>query len=179
MQIVKIYTDFGRAASFIALIVFALGLISCSGKQEGKVLSREFEGEVWHRFDYLEATYTVTKAPMTADLVMDIYVTDVYPNIYPYHYDEDGIFTIALSVSSPDGGKRSREFRFRLKDKDGNFKSQKEDGFYHFELPLINEMSFSENGEYHFKIENKYPKEPLYGIKSLNVNCLGKKIKTK
>lgn len=156
---------------FIALIIFALGLVSCSEKQDEIVLSREFQGETWGRFDFVEASFNVVKAPMTADLVMNIEVSDVYPNIYPYH-DDNGLFSIVMTVNSPDGGRRVREVNFHLKDREGNFKSEKTDGYYHFELPLINEMSFDENGEYRFKIENRYSKDPLYGIKSLNINCL-------
>lgn len=164
----------------IVLIFFMISLISCSKKQDSLVLSKEFQGETWSRFDYLEATYNVVKAPMTADLVMDIDVSDVYPNIYPYHSDEGELFEIVLSISAPDGSRRARGYKFRLKDKEGNFKSEKVDGYYHFELPLINEMSFNDNGDYFFKVENKYSKDPLCGIKSLNINCLqtnNKKIK--
>ena len=154
-----------------------LGFASCSKKQEGTVVVRDFQGEMWGRFDYIEAVYKVVKAPITADLVMEIEVSDVYPNIYPYHEDDKGLFTIALSVNAPDGSGRKREFNFRLKDKEGNFKSEKTDGYYRFELPLINDMSFDEVGEYRFKIENKYSKDPMYGIKRLSINCL--QIKTK
>jgi len=161
-----------RLNIFIVLIFLVLCCVSCTKKQDGAVLSRDFDGEIWHRFDYLEADFNVVKAPMTADLVMDIDISEVYPNIYPYHDGDEGRFVIVLTIQSPDGGSRSREYRFRLKDNDGNFKSEKVDGYYHFELPLINEMSFAEAGEYHFKIENKYAKDPLYGIKTLNINCL-------
>lgn len=171
MQIVKICTK-ERLLDFVALIFFALSLASCSEKQNGSVISKVFQEEKWGRFEYLEATYNVVKAPMTADVVMDIEVSDVYPSIYPYHGKENDYFTIVMSVKCPDGSSRSREFKFRLKDADGNFKSEMVDGYYHFELPLINEMSFSEKGDYFFKIENKYSKDPLYGIKSLNINCL-------
>lgn len=162
---------------YIALIILTLGLCSCSKQQDGEVIVRDFDGEMWGRFDYIETTYNVVKAPITADLVMEIEVSDVYPNIYPYHEGNDGLFPIALSINAPDGSSRSREFNFKLKDKDGNFKSEKVNGYYRYELPLIGEMSFDDVGEYHFKIENKYSKDPMYGIKRLSVNCL--QIKTK
>lgn len=161
-----------RLHIFIAVIIIVLGCASCSEKQDGMVLSKDFQGEIWNRFDYLYATYNVVAAPMTADLVMEMEISDVFPNIYPYYDDESGIFAITLSINAPDGSSRARDFRFRIKDSEGNFKSERVNGYYHFELPLIHEMSFNENGEYHFKIENKYSKDPLYGIKSLNINCL-------
>ena len=157
---------------FIILIFNVLVMTSCFKKQDKVIITRDFQSEQWGRFDFLEADFEVLKAPMTSDVVMDIVVSDVYPNIYPYHGAENEMFVIVLSVNGPDGGSRAREYKFRLKDAEGNFKSEKVDGYYHFELPLINEMSFSEKGEYHFKVENKYTKDPLYGIKSLNINCL-------
>ena len=157
---------------FIGLIIITLGLLSCSGKQNADVSSREFEGEVWSRFDYLTASYNVAKAPMTADLVLELEVSDVFPDVYPYPEADRGIFTFVMTISAPDGSRRSREYSYRLKDDDGNFKAEKVDGYYHYSLPLINEMSFSVKGDYDFKIENKYYKDPLYGVKSLKINCL-------
>ena len=156
----------------IILILSALMFVSCGKKQTGDVLSRSFKAEQWGRFDFLEADFEVVKAPMTADLVMDVEVSDLFPNDYPYHNNDEGVLAIVLSINGPDGSRRAREFKFRLKDSDGNFKSEKVDGYYRFSLPLINEMTFSEVGKYHFKIENKYPIDPLCGIKSLSVNCL-------
>ena len=156
----------------IVLIIIAFGMMSCGKKQESSVISRDFDGEIWRRFDFLEADFDVVKAPMTTDLVMDIDISEVFPNIYPYHDADDGLFVITMTINAPDGGRRSREYKFRLKDSDGNFKSEKINGYYHYELPLINDMSFSEIGVYKFKVENKYPKEPLYGIKRLNISCV-------
>ncbi|MCR5036296.1 MAG: hypothetical protein K6A73_03125 [Bacteroidales bacterium] len=161
-----------RVYILIGLIMIVLGFVSCSKTQSGEVLSREFEGERWPRFDYLTASYKVVKAPMTADLVLDVTISDVFPNDYPYHVDDDGTLSIAMTITSPDGSRRSREYYFRLKDKEGNFKSEKVDGYYHYSLPLINEMSFNKNGVYTFKVENKYSKDPLCGIKKLDINCL-------
>ena len=75
-----------------------LGLSSCLEKQDETVISKEFLGEQWGRFDYLEADYHVVKAPMTADLVMELIVSDAYPNIYPYHDDDDGVFVVTMNA---------------------------------------------------------------------------------
>lgn len=155
----------------IALIFTVLVAVSCDKKQDSTVLERDFQGEIWHRFDFIEAKYNVVKAPMTADLVIELTVSDVYPNIYPTHGDE-GLFSITMSISGPDGSERVRDYKVKLKDSEGNFKSQKTDGYFCYELPMISGMSFSEAGEYEFKIENKYSKEPLYGIKRLKISCL-------
>lgn len=161
-----------RVYILIGLIMIMLGFVSCSKEQNADVLSREFEGEIWHRFDILTASYNVVKAPMTADVVLDVEVSDVYPNSYQYQDEENNFLSIAMTISGPDGSRRTREYHYRLRDDEGNFKSEKVDGYYHYSLPMINEMSFNERGEYVFKIENKYSKEPLCGIKSLKINCL-------
>jgi hypothetical protein len=62
-----------------------------------------------------------------------------------------------------------------LKDKDGNWKADKKNGYYVFSLPVMNEMTFSEDGVYSFKVENKYPKDPLQGIKSIKIECITSK----
>ena len=147
-------------------------MFSCTEKQSSDVLSREFAGDVWSRFDYLTASYNVVKAPMTGDLVLEIEVSDVFPDIYPYPETDKGILSFEMTINAPDGSRRSREYTYRLKDNAGNFKAEKVNGYYHYTLPLINEMSFSADGNYDFKIENKYHKDPLYGVKSFRINCL-------
>lgn len=173
VKIIKIKMK-NRLGILILLIMMILSFVSCSEKQDENVISQEFQGEIWGRFDYLYADFDVKKAPMTADLVMDVDVSEVFPNIYPYRDDESGVLSIVMTINNPDESRRAREYQFRLKDANGNFKSEKVDGYYHFELPLINDMSFNEKGVYHFKIENKYSKDPLYGIKSLNIRCVQK-----
>lgn len=162
----KIYKWILGALSVFSMMIF----VSCSEKQDDIIISRQFENEQWNRFDYLESDYNVVKAPMEGDVVMEVVLSEVYPNIYPYH-DNHGVFSINMTVSTPDGGRRSRDYNFNVKDKDGNWRSEKKDGYYHFELPLNNEMSFNEIGDYHFVIENKYPKDPLYGVKSVEIKC--------
>lgn len=160
-----------------SVLTLVILLASCAKEQDVIVVSTDFQGEKWGRFDYINASYNVSKAPMTADLELNIAVSDVFPNIYPYHDDDNGVFQFVMTITSPDGSRRSREYSFRLKDSEGNFKSQNIGGYYNFELPLISEMSFNEAGDYQFKIENKYSKDPLYGIKSLSVKCLQTKNK--
>lgn len=172
---IKLIEMKNKLGILISLIMMILSSASCYQKQDDIVISREFKGEIWSRFDYIYADFEVKKAPMKADLVMEIDVSDVYPNIYPYSDEGSGMFTFVLTINNPDDSKRTREFRFRLKDANGNFKSEKNNGYYHFELPLISDMSFNEAGVYKFKIENVYSKDPLYGIKSLNVKCIQKR----
>ena len=161
---------------FIILIIFVLGFVSCSEPQQQKqndtVVSKVFENEEWDYYP-LEASYMVENAPLVADLVMEVDVTDVFPNVIP-HPDDTGELEIDLTVESPEGNRRTLNRKFPLKDREGNFKAEKVDGCYHYEFSLINDRKFDEKGEYRFKIENKYSKIPLCGIKKLEIKCLRK-----
>lgn len=159
-----------RCVKSLSILLFMILMMSCSKKQDDIIISTKFQGETWGRFDYLTAFYEVRKAPMTADVILEVVVNDDYPSKYPNHQD-DGSFKINMTIKTPEGGSRSRDYSFNLKDKDGNWKSEKINGCYTFNLPLISKMTFGEKGDYQFKIENKYPKDPLCGIISLKIKA--------
>ena len=103
---------------------------------------------------------------------MEVSVNEKYPNVYETH-QSDCPLLFNLTIKNPDGnGGRSKDYKFMLKDKDGNWKADNKNGYYTFRLPIMSEMTFSEKGVYNFKVENKYPKDPLYGIKSLKIECV-------
>jgi len=157
------------------MIIIALCFASCSDSQNYVVLSKDFDGEKWGRFDFVVADFDVLK-PMTVDLVMEVTLSDDFPNVYPF-YKNDGDFPFCMDIEFPDGNYRAKEYRYSLKDKDGNWKSEKTDGYYHFSMSLINELNIKESGVCKFKIENKYSKDPLYGIKNMTVRCVPSKTK--
>ena len=153
------------------LLFLSFCLASCSSKQDNIVIFKEFKNQEWGRFEYLSGNFDVNKAPQKNDIVMEIMVNDDYPNIYESHQNDCPLI-FNLTIKNPEGmGGRSKNYKFMLKDKDGNWKADKKDGYYTFRLPIISEMSFSEKGTYSFKLENKYPKDPLYGIKSITLKC--------
>lgn len=153
-------------------ILFLIFLSSCSKKQTDIVISKNFSNEEWARFDYLKGEFEIRKVPTVCNIVLEITVSEVYPNIYPYHRD-DGSFLFNMTIKNPENdGFRSKDYRFSLKDKEGNWKANKVDGYYTFYLPIINGITFSETGVYSFIMENKYTKDPLFGIKNLTLKCI-------
>lgn len=156
------------------LLLLSLLVSSCSSKQDNIVIYNEFKNQEWERFEYLQGDFNVNKASKY-DIVVEVSVDDNYPNIYDTH-QSDCPLLFNLTIKNPNGnGKRSKDYKFTLKDKDGNWKADKKDGCYVFKLPIIGEMSFNEKGTYNFKLENKYPKDPLQGIKSLTLKCISSK----
>lgn len=158
----------------VIIVVMAV-FLSCGSreKQSNTIISKTFVDEQWGRFDYLVSSFKVVEPEYRCDLVLDMTVTDDFPNMYR-HSDDDS-FEINMTITAPDGSKRSRNYSFRLKDDDGIWKSVKIGDVYPFELPLISDFVFFEQGEYLFKVENKYTRDPLQGIRTLKINCVNKK----
>ena len=143
--------------------VFAgLMLTACSGRQDKEIVSRNFYNNTWNRFDYINSTLSVININDVYQLLMDVKLTDDYPDEY---------VQFNLSIFYPnDGGYRSNNFRYRVKDVNGKWLNDKVDGFYNFEFSINSKLEFSDKGDYKFMIENKYPKFDLMGINSLRLH---------
>lgn len=157
------------------VLLLSLILTSCSNRQDNIVIFKEFNNQEWERFDYLNGEFNVDKPSQKYDIVMEVLVNDDYPNVYKAP-SKDCPLLFNLTINNPNGnGKRSNNYRFMLKDTDGNWKADKKDGYYVFKLPLMEKISLNEKGSYNFKIENRYPKDPLQGIKSVTLKCINSK----
>lgn len=150
-------------------------LVSCSKKNDIVVIEKDFVNEEWSRFEFLNGEIQVEDASSEYDIVMHITVSDIYPNTYENHQDDSSLLFNMTIKNAENGFSRSKDYKFYLKDKDGNWKADKSEGYYTFKLPVIEGINFSDQGAYTFKIENKYPKDPLYGVKSLTLKCIKSK----
>lgn len=154
----------------LSLILFS----SCNNKQDNIIIHKEFPNEEWQRFEYLKGDMAIIKAPVTYDLAIEVVVSDKYPNEYINH-QKDGSFPLNITISNSDGIYRTKDYKFMLKDTEGYWNAEKKDGYYTFVLPVANEMTLTDNDTYRFQIENKYPKDPLCGIKSLKLKYIDAK----
>lgn len=144
---------------FLAVAFFFL--TSCSGPQNKEIVERNFYNNTWNRFDYINSEFEVKNISDVYQLVMDVKLTDEYPDEY---------VQFNLSVFYPnDGGYRSNNFRYRVKDVNGKWNTEQVDGFYNFEFTINSKLEFGDKGVYKFMIENKYPKFDLYGINQLHL----------
>ena len=150
-------------------------LSSCNKKQDQVVISKNFTNEEWARFEYLNGEITINDTPAKYDIIMEVELNEIFPNAYENHRNDCSL-KFNMTIKNPNGyGARSRDYNYNFKDKEGNWKASKKDGYYTFRLPIINEMTLGEEGVYQFKIENKYPKDPHQGIKSLTIKCVTSK----
>ena len=163
-----------RIISAVLLLVSTL-CYSCTKNHDNIVIFKEFEDQEWGRFEYLQGDFNIDKASQKYDVIMEVLVNENYPNIYETHQNDCPLL-FNLTIKNPNGsGARSRDYKFMLKDNDGNWKADKKNDCYVFRLPIISEMSFNDKGVYIFKLENKYPKDPLQGIKSVTLKCVNSK----
>lgn len=146
----------------LSIILFCLvGIYGCSHKECNKnIVERDFYQTVWERFDYVKSTINVEQET-TFDLSMNISFTDDYP------FDE---FSMVFSVFDSYGNPyRSKAYKFTLKDENGQWKSQKKDDCYTFNLPINKALQIIDAGTYSFQIENRMPITPLVGVKQLSI----------
>ena len=157
------------------ILLLALFFSSCSSKQNNIVIFKEFTNQEWERFEYLTGDFNVNKTSHKYDIIMEVVVNDNYPSAYENHQC-DAPLLFNMTIKNPDSNNsRSKDYKFMLKDKECNWKADKKNSCYVFRLPIMSEMSFSDKGTYNIKIENKYTKDPLYGIKSIKIECIRNK----
>jgi len=133
--------------------------LSCQRQASDKtVLHRDFYNNTWERFDYIQNDIVI-QAETTYNLSLNISFTDNYP----YDYI-DLVFTVFTNDGEP---YRSKEYKPKLKDRDGLWSSELKDGCYSFTIPINKELRLSDPGTYKFQIEQKMPITPLVGIKEL------------
>ena len=137
------------------------GLSSCKQDEGSNILvSREFPTLSWERFDFVKRTLEVEK-PVSYDLELEVAFDDSYA--YP---DFSMTFAVFDAAGNP---MRAKDYRFVLKDRDGQWKSKLEEGLYHFRFPINNDLSINEPGTYIFQIENHMPITPLVGISEIKI----------
>lgn len=141
------------------VMAFVMGFCSCTQKKADKeLLHRDFYNTIWERFDYVTNEVEIN-ASTTYDLSLKISFTDDYP------YDNFSmIFTVFDERENP---YRSKEYKFNLKDGEGHWNAEKEDGCYTFTLPINKQLTIVDPGRYKFCIEQKQPITPLVGVKEL------------
>lgn len=142
-------------------ITLMIGVWSCGTNDRNKVLlHRNFPTMNWERFDFVKDNIEIQKAT-----VYDLVLTATFDPEYAYN-DFSVVFTVFDAYGNPF---RTKAYQFRLKDKDGTWKSTLVDGCYHFSFPINNELSINEPGTYCFQLESRMPITPLYGIKEVSI----------
>ena len=136
-------------------------MVSCrSGSDNHVLLSRTFTDTGWERFDFIKREVTI-KQPVSYNLNMEA----VFAPSYPYN-ELTVVFTVFDADENP---LRAKSYRFRLKDAEGQWKSELKDGCYTFLLPINSDLTLDGPGTYLFQLESRMPITPLAGIKKIAI----------
>ena len=134
-------------------------MLGCSSNEIYRY-DKTFENSNWNRFDFIELEIPIETAENLYDLSIDF--------IHSTAYTQDHIalnFTFYFS----NGGMRSRDYDFKLKDKNQNWTGTVEDQNIHHRLPIINKIKIPEAGVQRIRIENKMTKFDTPGVVGLSV----------
>lgn len=142
-------------------VLCLIGLVACHSNRNGNALiSRNFPTLSWERFDFLEETLDLKKS-VSYDLVLSATFTPEYPFDY---------FEMAFTVfDDHDHPLRAKNYQFKLKDRDGVWKSELVEGEYRFTFPVNSNLTLNEPGKYKLQIENRMPITPLLGVKEIKL----------
>ena len=145
----------------ILISCLLLCLFGCSQqKKNAALLHRDFFDTTWERFDYVKDSIEV-KSETSFDLSLEI----AFTNDYAYN-DFSMVFTVFTNDGEP---YRSKGYKFKLKDGEGNWNVENKEGCYTFVLPINKDLRIVDAGTYTFQIENRMPITPLVGVKELTL----------
>ena len=144
---------------FVFIIAMLSVLLVSCGKKPQFLAGKTFENSIWNRFDILEYDFDIENTSKNYDFILETTINEQFP-----------VETLPLNITIyyPDGGKRSRDYDFRLKDAEKNWKGTVEGNKIKFEIPINRGMSLSRKGIYQIRIENKYTKYNLPGIENMH-----------
>ncbi len=136
----------------IPLLLVAL-LFSCGNGAIYKKYHR-FENITWDRFEILNFEVDVDK-----DQLLDFEFLFRHHTLYLYDFID-----VNITFYTPSGATLSRDYHFKLKDEDGNWKASGAGDLWDITFPIRKEMKFSRKGNCKIRIENKMTKINTPGI---------------
>jgi len=134
-------------------IIIILLITSCNSNSTFKEY-KKFDDVSWHRFDLLEFD-----VPVQENEPLDFYFALRHHTDFPYSYID-----VNITLNTPDGEIRSREYHYRLKNTSLKWKGDGMGDLWDIEFPIRKEMLFNKSGICKVQIENKMHKVETPGI---------------
>lgn len=120
---------------------------------------KKFDNSSWNRFDILEFEFPVQKKD-----ALDFYL------VLQHHADfHSATIDINITIYTPDGEMRSRDYHFKLKDSNLNWKGDEMNDTLNIQLPIRKELLFNKGGICKVKIENKMSRVETQGISAVGL----------
>ncbi|MFK5856427.1 MAG: gliding motility lipoprotein GldH [Bacteroidota bacterium] len=137
----------------ILSIIIILFLAGCNSNTTFKEY-KKFDDLSWNRFDILDFEFPVQKNDE-----LDFYLALRHHTDFPYSYID-----VNITITTPDGEIRSREYRYRLKNTSLKWKGDGMGDLWDIEFPIRRELLFNKSGICKVQIENKMHRVETPGI---------------
>lgn len=141
------------------ILIFVLGMLQACSSPEIYQHQVVFQHQIWNRFHFIELEVPVETVDVPYDMLIDFVHTANYPSDH---------IAINFTVYFSNGGMRSRDYTFKLKDVDGKWTGEASANGFRSTLPFISAMQFPEAGIQRVRIESKMTKFDLPGVYSLD-----------
>jgi gliding motility-associated lipoprotein GldH len=141
-------------AAFLPVAILLCLSMSCSGPKVFEEYHK-FDHQSWNRFDLIK--FEFTKAELNREY--DLYV--VLRHLPEFALKE---LPVNISLLMPSGAVRSRDYKLRFFDNEGNRLSECLGDYCDISILLMNGVTFSEPGSIQIEIENKFTKIELPSV---------------
>lgn len=142
-----------KMRKYIVLVISTIILIGCNSNVVFKEY-KAFENVSWNRHDVLNFDFQVQKSES-----LDFYLALRHHTNFPFSF-----IKVNVTFFTPDGEMRSRDYHFRLKNRESEWKGDGMGELWDIELPIRKEMIFNKTGMCKVSVENKMNKAETPGI---------------
>lgn len=139
---------------YLVVLAFCVFIISGCNTETIFKEYNSFDDVSWNRFDTQNFEFTVE-----GDKPVDLYLAIRHHTDFPYDYID-----MNITLYTPDGEMRSREYHYKLKNENSQWKGDGMGEIWDIELPIRKNMIFNKDGICKVSIENKMTKLETPGI---------------
>lgn len=142
-------------------IIFLFIVIILSGCKNDTVFKeyRKMDNLTWARFDIQNFEVPVNKGE-----ALDLYFALRHHTDFPYNYID-----VNITLFTPDGEMRSRDYHYRLIDTDLKWKGDGMGELWDIDLPIRKDIKFNKSGICKIRVENKMNRPQIPGIIEIGV----------
>lgn len=138
---------------YISSVVVIFILVGCNNNVVFKEYNA-FENVSWNKRDVLDFDFQVQKSES-----LDFYLAIRHHTNFPFSF-----IKVNVTLFTPDGEMRSRDYHFRLKNRESKWLGDGMGELWDIELPIRKDMIFNKSGMCKVSIENKMDKVETPGL---------------
>ncbi len=144
---------------FIFPLLLVVLIMGCKNNSNEIIKYNKFDDNSWNRLDIQSFKFDVKDS-----IPVDFYFLLKHNSDLKYSY-----INVVVTFYTPDGEMRSRQYHYRLKDTNLNWKGIKTGDIWTVELPIKKNMIFNKSGVCKIELENKITKMENTGVTQVGI----------